>query len=158
MPVYFIADDENGDYDNLRIKIGHSKNIEARVAQLSTGSPFRLKLMGWIDSGNDRELEKSLHKKYEGSNSHLEWFVLSVSDILEELKINSVNAYIAVAEDVFEVTSFDRKGIPEYIGAWQWNDDMCYSEFCPSCGWGGGLSYNENHGGERCLKCGFTVN
>ena len=49
MPVYFIAEDENGDYDNLRIKIGLSKDIERRVSQLSTGSPYRLKLMGWIN-------------------------------------------------------------------------------------------------------------
>jgi hypothetical protein len=50
MAVYFIAEDENRNYDCLRIKIGISKNVPKRLAQLSTGSPYKLKLMGWIDS------------------------------------------------------------------------------------------------------------
>jgi len=37
------------------------------------------------------------------------------------------------------------------------NQSLDISEFCPECGSGLGLSYNENYGGERCLQCGFTV-
>jgi hypothetical protein len=111
MPVYFIAENE------VRI------NVQRRIMQLQTGSPYRLKLMGWIESDNDRVLEKQLHKKYASVNTHLEWFRLDASD-----------------------------GLPEYFGAWQWGD-VEVDEFCPSCGWGGGMDWNENYGCAKCLNC-----
>ncbi len=154
MPVYFIAENENKNYDALRIKIGISKNVSKRLSQLQTGSPYKLKLMGWIESNNDKALERELHKKYSNYNSHLEWFNLSSCRVLEELKNHSTDSYISVNENAFEIVSHDRDGIPEFLGAWQWTD-VEYDEFCPSCGWGGGLDYNENYGGERCLKCGI---
>jgi hypothetical protein len=156
MPVYFISENEKGDYDNLRIKIGISGNVPKRLKQLRTGSPYKLKLMGWIETDNDRKLEKELHDKYEEFNTHLEWFQLGVEDILEELKIHSTDSYIAVNDNAFEVISYDRKGVPEFVGAWQWTE-VEHDEFCPSCGWGGGLDYNENYGGERCLNCGLVA-
>ncbi len=82
MPVYFIAENENGNYDSLRIKIGLSKNISKRLSQLQTGSPYKLKLMGWIESDNDKALEHELHKKYSSRNMYLEWFNLSSCNIL----------------------------------------------------------------------------
>jgi hypothetical protein len=154
MPVYFIAENENGNYDNLRIKIGISENIEKRVGQLQTGSPYELKLMGWIESEDDRGLENKLHRKYTTANTHREWFALSASDVLEELKMHSVNSFIATNENAFEIISRDQDGIPEFLGAWQWGDAEI-EEFCPSCGWGGGMDYNENYGGMRCLNCGL---
>ena len=153
MPVYFIAENENGNYDSLRIKIGISKNVSKRLLQLQTGSPYRLKLMGWIESDNDKVLERNLHIKYSTYHTHLEWFSLSSCHIFTELMNHSTSSYIAVNENAFEIVSYDRDGVPEFFGAWQWTD-VEYDEFCPSCGWGGGLDYNENYGGERCLKCG----
>jgi hypothetical protein len=104
MPVYFIAENESRNYGSLRVKIGVRINVQRRIMQLQTGSPYRLKLMGWIESDNDRVLEKQLHKKYASVNTHLEWFRLDASD-----------------------------GLPEYFGAWQWGD-VEVDEFCPSCG------------------------
>jgi hypothetical protein len=154
MPLYFIAENENGDYDNLRVKIGISKNIEKRLRTLQTGSPYELKLMGWIESDNDRAIEKRLHKKYERYRTHLEWYRLSVYDVLDELKNNATKSYIVTNSNAFEIVLYDRDGIPEYVGAWQWIDvDM--EEFCPKCGWSGGMDYNDNYGGLRCLECGF---
>ena len=154
MPVYFIAEDENEHYDTLRIKIGISKNISKRLPQLQTGSPYKLKLMGWIESSDDYLLERELHKKYSYCNTHLEWFSLSACDILEELQNHLTDSYIAVNENAFEIIDHDRDGVPIFLGPWQWTD-VEYSEFCPVCGWGGGLDYNENYGGIRCLKCGI---
>jgi len=153
MPVYFIAEDESGDYENLRIKIGMSKDIMKRIGQLQTGSPYVLKLMGWIKSGDDKKLERRLHKKYQYAKSHGEWFILSVSNILTELKACSTQSHIAVNGNAFEVVSYDTDAIPEFYSAWKWHD-VGHDEFCPACGWGGGLSLNENYGGERCLNCG----
>jgi Meiotically up-regulated gene 113 len=154
MPVYFIAENENGNHGNLRVKIGISDCIQRRIRQLQTGSPYKLKLMGWIKSDNDRALEKRLHQKYSSVNAHHEWFSLDASDVFVELKKHSMSAFIATNENAFEVVSYDRDGVPEYFGAWQWGDAEI-DEFCPSCGWGGGMDYNENYGGMRCLNCGL---
>ena len=154
MPVYFIAENENGSYGNLRVKIGISVNVQRRIRQLQTGSPYELKLMGWIEHDNDRALEKQLHQKYASVNTHREWFVLDASDVFEELKQHSTSSFIATNDNAFEVVSHDQDGVPEYLGAWQWGDAEI-DEFCPSCGWGGGMDYNENYGGMRCLNCGL---
>ncbi|WP_177420199.1 GIY-YIG nuclease family protein [endosymbiont of Lamellibrachia barhami] len=154
MPVYFIAENENANFDHLRVKIGVSIQIDKRVSQLQTGSPYELKLMGWIECENDKSLEDKLHTKYKKKHAHREWFNLSASDVLEELRQHLTHAYIAVNDNAFEVVSLDQDGLPEYVGAWQWTD-IEHEEFCPQCGWGGGLSYNENYGGDRCLKCGI---
>lgn len=154
MAVYFIAENENENYGNLRVKIGISINIHKRIRQLQTGSPYELKLMGWIEPDNDRELENQLHQKYATSNTHLEWFSLDSSDVFDELKKYSTSSFIAANDNAFEIISYDRDGIPELLGAWQWGDAEI-EEFCPSCGWGGGMDYNENHGGMRCLNCGL---
>ncbi|MDD5229117.1 MAG: GIY-YIG nuclease family protein [Methylococcales bacterium] len=154
MPVYFIAEDENPNYDNLRVKIGKGADVEKRLKQLQTGSPYKLKVMGWVETNDDRLLEKSLHNKYSIFRTHGEWFNLGVCDVLKEIKSHTTSGYISVNSHAFEIISFDRRdGVPEYFGAWQWTD-VESSEFCPSCGWGGGLDYNENYGGNRCLKCG----
>lgn len=110
--------------------------------------------MGYLTSSDDRDLEARLHQKYRAKRAHSEWFNFSAGEVYEELRCHYGNAWISVEPDVFEVTSIDRDGIPEYVGAWQW-DDVEPGKFCPKCGWGGGLRYNENFGGEGCLKCGF---
>ncbi|NYS79489.1 MULTISPECIES: GIY-YIG nuclease family protein [Halomonadaceae] len=154
MPVYFIAENENGNYGNLRVKIGISANVERRIGQLRTGSPYKLKLMGWIKPDDDRTLEKLLHQKYAPVNAHGEWFALDASNVFEELKRHSTSSFIATNENAFEIVSHDQDGVPEYLGSWQWGDAEI-DEFCPSCGWGGGMDYNENYGGMRCLNCGL---
>ena len=93
MSVYFIADNENGDYGNLRIKIGISQSIKARLNKLQTGSPYKLKLMGWIESDDDRVLEKELHSKYDKYRVHLEWFEFDVCNVLEIIKSHTTNGY-----------------------------------------------------------------
>ncbi len=156
MSVYFIAENESDNYDNLRIKIGISEEVNRRLKQLQTGSPYELKLMGWIEPENDRALEKELHTKYSKERTHGEWFDLGVCEVLEELREHTTDAYISVNSNAFEIASFDRDGIPENVGAWQWTE-VEYEKFCPNCGWGGGLDYNENYGGERCLTCGVIA-
>lgn len=154
MAVYFIADDEQQDYEFLRVKIGLSKDIHGRVRQLQTGSPYKLRLMGWIDDDNDISLERSLHNKYSHRRTHNEWFTLEPFTVLKELKSHGVRGYIAAQSNAFEITSYDKDGIPEYVGAWKWTEveDI---DFCPQCGCSCGLHYSENYGTERCLKCGI---
>lgn len=152
MSVYFIAENENDDYCSLRVKIGRSGDIRARLRYLQTGSPYDLKVMGWIESDDDKRLESELHEKYRDHHVRLEWFKLQPADVLEELRSHGIPAYIATEERVFEIASRDKDGVPEYVGAWKWAG-VEDSEFCPRCGCG--LQYDENYGQERCLVCGI---
>jgi hypothetical protein len=154
MPVYFIAENENDDYGSLRVKIGRTGDMQVRLRALQTGSPYELKLMGWIESDNDALLEQKLHQKYSTSRIRLEWFKLDPADVFVELRSHGIFAYIATEENTFEIEAWDKDGVPEYHGPWKWGD-VEDSEFCPKCGCGCGLQYNENYGGERCLLCGI---
>lgn len=153
--VYFITDDESSDFDKLKVKIGFSKNIQKRIRQLQTGSPSLLTLMGYIETNDHKKLEKKLHCKYRDVKSHGEWFNLNSNDVLEELKLHSTNSFISTNNNPFEIISKDKDGIPEFLGAWQW-DNVDYQDFCPHCGWGGGWSYNSAIGVEGCLHCGVN--
>ena len=154
MPVYFIAENENDDHNSLRVKIGHSGNIRGRLRTLQTGSPYDLKLMGWIESDDDKQLELTLHGRYSDKRIRLEWFCLKPEDVFNELTSHGILAYIATEENTFEVMSCDQDGVPEYYGPWKWGD-VDNSEFCPKCGCSCGLQYNENYGTDCCLHCGI---
>ncbi|MBH0073249.1 MAG: GIY-YIG nuclease family protein [Pseudoalteromonas sp.] len=154
MALYFII--ENEDLVNQRVKIGISNNPTQRLKTLQTGNSRRLALMGWINSDKDRKLEKEFHQKYSTVNVIGEWFEINHEIVLELLKVHSYCSYIAKQTNAGELIGHDSDGIPEYADVWEWAS-LDISEFCPECGSGLGLSYNENYGGERCLQCGFTV-
>ncbi|HCG8575818.1 GIY-YIG nuclease family protein [Vibrio parahaemolyticus] len=154
MALYFII--ENEDLINQRIKIGISTDPIKRLKNLQTGNSRRLALMGWINSNNDRELERELHQKYQAQRVIGEWFEINHEIVLDLLKQYSYCSYIALQTNAGELIGCDRHGIPEYEDTWEWSSTE-YSDFCPECGSSLGLSYNENFGGARCLECGFTV-
>lgn len=154
MAIYFII--ENEDLINQRIKIGYSKNPGDRIRALQTGNSRKLALMGWIESQNDCVLERQLHCKYQAYQVLNEWYEIDHSIVIDELKNSGTNGYIAFQSNAGDFLGSDRDGVPEYMGPWEWSETEI-SEFCPNCGSGCGLHYNENYGGERCLKCGFTV-
>ena len=69
--LYIIQSKQNG-----AVKIGISKNPKKRLAQLQTGSPFKLKLILIIENRSD--LEKKLHndlKSFRIRNYKGEWFL-----------------------------------------------------------------------------------
>ena len=153
MYTYFII--ENEDNDIHRIKIGFSKDPKKRIRTLQTGSSRKLALMGWIES-EGKTLEQSLHKKYEDYRLNGEWFSIEPCDVLEELKAQSTSSFICVQSNVGEFLGCDKDAIPEYLGPWEWLDTEL-EEFCPQCGWGGGVHYNSALGAENCLMCGYPV-
>ena len=154
MPVYFIVNNEHHDHSGLPVKIGRSKDIKRRLRNLQTGSSSELRLMGWMETGDDKSLESDLHDRYAGQRlPHGEWFTWTPDVVLNEIKSHRLEGYIATQQNAFEIVSLDRDGIPEYVGAWKWLD-VEDSEFCPQCGCG--LQYNENYGStDWCLKCGI---
>lgn len=77
--VYGITEDGAGEF----IKIGYSVNPQKRVAELQTGNPRKLVLLGY-KKGTESD-EKSLHQKYIKDNVLQEWFKVSPA-LLADIK------------------------------------------------------------------------
>ncbi|MBT3045017.1 MAG: GIY-YIG nuclease family protein [Candidatus Thiodiazotropha sp. (ex Codakia orbicularis)] len=153
MYTYFII--ENEDNDEHRIKIGCSKKPEQRIRNLQTGNSRKLCLMGWIEC-SDQSIERLLHEKYEEFRLNGEWFSIEPCNVLEELKTYSTTSYICIQANAGAFLGCDTDAIPEYLGPWEWLDTEI-QEFCPQCGWGGGVHYNNSLGSESCLRCGYPI-
>lgn len=64
--VYFF-------YDSNNIKIGYTKNLNARRKALQTSNPNRLVILGYING--DKNKEKELHQKFNYLRVQGEWFM-----------------------------------------------------------------------------------
>lgn len=71
--IYFIF---SPDDPRSLVKIGYTGgSVEARIAQMQTGCPFRLVTIMAIDG--DRRTERLLHQKFAADRFHGEWFLPS---------------------------------------------------------------------------------
>lgn len=70
--IYCIAEKGVGGFYGSPVKIGYSVKPEARPAELQTGNPRPLKLLGQIKG--TRATERALHEKYINQNLVGEWF------------------------------------------------------------------------------------
>lgn len=57
-------------------KIGIANDVESRIAQLSTGNPFPLKLIASYRFANAQAVETVLHQRFANSKKRAEWFDL----------------------------------------------------------------------------------
>lgn len=81
--IYFILN-----YDSQAVKIGIAKNVKRRLASLQTSSPSELELLSTIKTksvNNAREIEKSLHEKFDKNRIRGEWFKANV-ELLDYIK------------------------------------------------------------------------
>lgn len=84
MYVYFIE----AIGQNL-IKIGRANNPRERHKRLSTGNPYKLKILNVIKYDETEEnLERKMHKLFEEFRSNGEWFELSSVELMEILEEN----------------------------------------------------------------------
>ncbi|MDS7594921.1 GIY-YIG nuclease family protein [Agrobacterium tumefaciens] len=156
MVVYFFTELEDK-ADPPSVKIGFSNNVERRRAELQTGNPRTIALMGQIKSEGEREdrtIESDLHRLFadrRGENG--EWFEIFPEDVITALHRYSSRAYLTVGDNPFEIVSYDCKGIPEFASPWRWAD-VNPQEFCPACGWACRWTYSENWGCDYCMECG----
>lgn len=65
--VYFIQADSG------LVKVGVAENPQARLAQLQTGSPARLRLIGFVPEVGAQG-ERALHVRFAAAHAHGEWF------------------------------------------------------------------------------------
>lgn len=125
---------------------------------MQTGNPDRLKLVGYINSDDDVALEKQLHAKYATIRNGLgEWFFLQPADVLPILQRFHGDAYVGKTGDAFEIASYDKDGIPEYVGVWEWGD-LSFEECCPFCGCLGGLHFQDASWMYHCIACDTLTN
>jgi len=151
MAVYFIADRRNS-----LVKIGVSNDRERRIKQLQTGNPFKLEFMGWIEEDNDHfQIEKKLHQKYSDKRVNGEWFEINQDDVIHELTL--YHGFVPKNEDAFKVIGYDRDGIPEYLGVWDWQE-FELEQCCPFCGCLCGMHYQEASMMFYCMNCDTLTN
>jgi len=66
-------------------KIGIASDIAKRVAQMQTGNPLPLTLVGHMKCSAPALVEANLHKTYEGKRASGEWFRLDRADVADIL-------------------------------------------------------------------------
>lgn len=57
-------------------KIGIANDVESRLAQLSTGNPFELKVLAVYGFANAEIVERAIHQRFANSRARGEWFLL----------------------------------------------------------------------------------
>jgi len=149
MAVYFFGEDEN---NCSPIKIGFTNDLRRRMRTLQTGNPLELKLLGWIVSDDDSELERDLHQRFESRRSRGEWFHIEPADILSILMQAGSRGFVMKNADAFQITGYDRDAVPEYLGVWEWGD-LEIDECCPFCGCMCGMHFQEASQIYHCIQC-----
>jgi hypothetical protein len=64
-------------------KIGIANDVQSRLAQLSTGNPFELKLLASYSFENAEVVERSIHQRFSNKRVRGEWFELGDEDVNE---------------------------------------------------------------------------
>jgi len=92
--VYFIhSNHPSSDVKHSMVKIGLTKCMINRLKELQTGSPYKLKIIGYIETDNMNVLEKEFHNYLSECRNEGEWFNLSKGDvysILDNYRVEGV--------------------------------------------------------------------
>ena len=83
--------------DNGFVKIGKSKNIRKRIAELRSSSPIPLRLLHVIDCyGLAAKIERQFHGMFKSKLHHGEWYRLTLKDKMEITKIDTDGMFSVV--------------------------------------------------------------
>ncbi|GLQ82653.1 hypothetical protein GCM10007881_61760 [Mesorhizobium huakuii] len=149
MPVYFIVECGNA---RKALKIGRATDIQKRRRNLQTGNPAELLIIGWIVAEDEVAFEHALHQRFQHQRRGGEWFEIEPADIQPILLRAGIRGFVAKNADAFEIIGYDRDGITEFVGIWDWGD-LEYEECCPFCGCCCGIHYQEVSSLHHCLNC-----
>jgi hypothetical protein len=151
--VYFLCHELQGS----PVKIGRTTNIEKRTRNLQTGNPLKLQLLGWIETADAVKLEWELKQEFRSNKELGEWFDIGPDDILPVLQRAGRDGFVGKNADAFQVVSYDRDGIPEFLGVWEWAD-LNLEECCPFCGCLCGMHFNDASEMYHCTQCNKLTN
>jgi hypothetical protein len=149
VPVYFIVELGNAE---PALKIGRARDIRKRRRNLQTGNPAQLLLVGWINSDDDKLLERRLHHQFREHRRAGEWFAIQPADVAPILLRAGINGFVARNADAFQIIGFDKDAVPEFAGVWEWGD-LELEECCPFCGCCCGNHFQEATHLYHCRKC-----
>jgi hypothetical protein len=107
--LYFIADERL-----LFVKIGISRDPEARLHQLQAGSPLPLSLF-CVVPGVGKQVEEAIHQRFAKHWIHREWF-----DFADEIR-----AFIEKVCDEGRVPDLP----PPLVGKTAWSDGQALSRY-----------------------------
>lgn len=79
--VYFVKEEKRDEKEHNRIKVGKSKNIDARIGTLQVGNSDELKLVDYFETNNLSQVENAVHKYMEDNNIRGEWFELNDDEL-----------------------------------------------------------------------------
>lgn len=119
--VYFIEAVGQG-----KVKIGFSSDVESRVRQLRTGSPYDLEIVGQVNGGAD--LEQLLHQKFSSYRDDKEWFFFT-----KEIKEFIAGGYQLEEKDTEVKPKTKRKNECEDCGHIWTPRGREISKACPKC-------------------------
>lgn len=136
------------------IKIGRTNSLKRRMSELQTGNPVQLRLLGYIETGDEASLEAKLHQEFRRKRGSGEWFNIEANEIVPFLLDAGSAAYVPPEDAIFEFESNDHSGVPCYVRGAAWLD-LEIEELCPCCGCFGGIHYQGGPAGDICLHCGY---
>src|SRR5690625_8023545 len=73
------------------VKIGVTKDIEDRISGVQTGCPYKIKLIGFIETEDYKMTEKFLHGYYSVQRTNGEWFLFTKIDMIRSIELFSIN-------------------------------------------------------------------
>ena len=73
--------------------------------------------------------------------------------IMQAGQSDRTDTFVAKNADAFQIISYDRDAIPEYLGVWEWGD-LELDECCPFCGCLCGMHFQDAAQMYHCLNCG----
>lgn len=63
------------------VKIGISRNVQARLAELQTGNPLPLAILDAFEFADAEQVERALHQRFANARVQGEWFRLTAEDL-----------------------------------------------------------------------------
>ena len=121
--VYLIRCNDN--HFQTKYKIGIAQDVQTRLAQLQTGSPYVLEVMECYGYENAEVVERALHQAFKKQRIQGEWFVLDYIQATETFSKTCVmlGGTVGIVEDKSEpneVEEAEEMAIPTNGGKWDY--------------------------------------
>lgn len=126
--IYIIAIDEVG-----MVKVGISDNPQKRLSQLTTGSPFKMRIEHSFAAPSRKaaeDIERGFHRVYADKRGNGEWFKMkphAASLALSLSLIKTIREALPTAEPEDLSATFQAIGFPKWTGI----DEYIFSDRLP---------------------------
>lgn len=117
--LYLILCKTDNDKTHELYKIGVANDVESRLAQLQTGSPFELEIMECYGFDNAEIAERAIHQAFTKERVRGEWFELGFADVRKfteicgllggQFQTLNANEIYATAEEVEEAEEVQKE-------------------------------------------------